>query len=354
MREIQASLMTNIILKVLLPSQQRRAVRATKESSRVPVANPKSTSNPLTVALTLEKVTTYPASQTYLQSCKRSKVQHISTPFCTMLTVTHLCVDRVLTSCSRTSAFKIRIPVLNDKRKCPENPLQLSEAEESESPPKKKKAKKSKKGVDSASKTQGRPPKKVLEGEGELPVIAPKRPRGRPKATRIDSAKRDFLVPVYLEIAQDAVLTRGKTPKGDKWVKQPPRTDGPFELTRKMTWEKFTAEVAEIAHIGKENFGSICEDMKWSFQKKSPLPLKDEQGFKTLMSQIKGMKDPDSAIIIVTLPPIVNRRLSERKVSNPEANLFNDVPRDDGTLYGKKVSFSQVYKSFELVNKLGL
>ena len=169
-----------------------------------------------------------------------------------------------------------------------------------------------------------------------------KKQRGRPKTANGARANKDFLVPVYLEIAQEPVLMRGKTHKGDKFVKQPPITDGPFHLTRKMTWEIFRKEVADIAGIGKENFGTISEGLKWSFQKKCPLPLKDEMGFKTLMSQVKGMKDPNSAIIIVSLPPLAKSR-SKHTAYESEINAFSDAQDDDGSIYGRKVSLL-IYK----------
>jgi hypothetical protein len=227
--------------------------------------------------------------------------------------------------------------VLVDKRKrsTDESP-QLSEAEDA--PSMKKKPKKLK----SSTETPKKHGEKDVEDDDPLPVIATKqaKKRGRPKTTKADSTNKDFSVPVYLEIAQEPVLVRGRTHKGDKFVKQPPIIDGPFHLTRKMTWERFVVEVTEIAGIEKENFSTVCEGLKWSFQKKRPLPLKDETGFKTLMLQVKGMKDPDSAIIILSLPPLANKPQSGRKARESEANhVFSDGPHNDGTMYGKKVSF---------------
>jgi hypothetical protein len=110
-----------------------------------------------------------------------------------------------------------------------------------------------------------------------------------------------------------------------------------------MTWETFMTGVAKIAHIEKENImiSTVCEAVKWSFQKKNPLPLKDETGFKTLMRQVKGIKDPDSAIIIVHLPPLANRRQSEQGHKAPATDSI-DGQHDDSTMYGKKVSFGLV------------
>jgi len=234
-----------------------------------------------------------------------------------------------------TSTLKIQIPVSVDKRKHWSDKSPLSEAEDT--PTKKKKLK--------STLTPTKQSGKGVEDDDTLPSIVTKRvkkQRGHPKTANVAHANRDFLVPIYLETAQEPVLMRGKTHKGDKFVKQLPITDGPFYLTRKTTWEKFQKEVADIAGIDKENFGTISKGLKWSFQKKCPLPLKDKMGFKTLMLQVKGMKDPDSAIIIVSLPSIANRQ-SGQKACESEINAFSDIQHDDGTIYGKKVSLL-VYK----------
>jgi hypothetical protein len=236
----------------------------------------------------------------------------------------------------KTSSLKIRIPVSVDKRKHWTDDSPSSEAEDA--PSKKKKLK-------SSTLTPTKQSEKGVEDDDTLPnvvTIQAKKRRGRPKAANVPHANKAFLVPVFLEIAQEPVLMRGKTHKGDKFIKQPPITDGPFHLTRKTTWEKFRKEVADIAGIDKENFSTISEGLKWSFQKKCPLPLKDEMGFKTLMLQVKGMKDPNSAIIIVSLPPLTPHQ-SGHKACESEINAFGDTQHDDGTIYGKKVSLL-VYK----------
>lgn len=69
--------------------------------------------------------------------------------------------------------------------------------------------------------------------------------------------------------------TRGQMHKGDKFIKQPPLTDGPFHLSSKMTWPDFVENVVKVAKITKENLGPTIADMKWSFQKKTGLPLMD-------------------------------------------------------------------------------
>jgi hypothetical protein len=67
--------------------------------------------------------------------------------------------------------------------------------------------------------------------------------------------------------------------------------------------------------------------------------LKEETGFQMLMSQVKGIKDPDSAIIIVSLPPLPKKRQVVRNAYETEAIASSDGQRDDGTMYSKKVCF---------------
>lgn len=42
------------------------------------------------------------------------------------------------------------------------------------------------------------------------------------------------------------------------------------------------------------------------------------------MWQVKGMKDPNSTIIIVSLPPL-SKRQSGHKVHDPEINVSSDI-----------------------------
>ena len=291
---------------------------------------------------TSEKVMKCPASLILTRSCRPSKVCHRK--LCYSIQPLTVISDRIAETFSATSTLKIRIPASVDKRKrCTDKSL-LSEAEPEDTPSKKKKTKSS---APTQTPKQSIPVKGAEDdSDDSLPNTITKqvkKRRGRPKAAKVAHANRDFLVPVYLEIAQEPVLTRGKTHKGDKFVKQPPITDGPFHLTRRTTWEKFRREVADIAGIDsdsdKENFSAICKGLKWSFQKKSPLPLKDETGFRTLMLQIKAMKDPNSAIIIVSLPPLAR---SGHKARESEVNVSTDT-QHDSTMYGKKVGLL-IYK----------
>jgi len=139
-------------------------------------------------------------------------------------------LDRVKKAFSKTSTLKIRIPASVDKRKRCTDESPLSEAEDT---PLKKKTLKS----STVTPTKQRMPVKGAEdgSDDTLPTVVTervKKRRGRPpKTANVVHANKNFLVPVYLEIAQEPVLMKGKTYKGDKFVKQPPITDGPFHLT---------------------------------------------------------------------------------------------------------------------------
>jgi len=102
----------------------------------------------------------------------------------------------------------------------------------------------------------------------------------------------------------------------------------------------------------KENFSTISEGLKCSFQKKPPLPLKDETGFRILMLQVKGMKDHNSAIIIVSPPPPAKHQ-SGHKAHKSEINASTDTQHDNGTIYGKKVCFLNI-NCIELANRFEL
>jgi|SRR5882762_975155 hypothetical protein len=56
---------------------------------------------------------------------------------------------------------------------------------------------------------RGRPRKVIIASDDDLPVVVPKK-RGRPAKTVEDPRTRNFTVPVYVEVAQPAVLKRGK------------------------------------------------------------------------------------------------------------------------------------------------
>jgi hypothetical protein len=111
-------------------------------------------------------------------------------------------IDSMRKKSSKTSTLKIRIPVLADKRKRSANESpQPSEGELEKRMPKK-------------SKPSAQTPKK--QGEKDMVITKHAKKRGHPKGvankTKKDfMAKKDFTVPVFLEIAQEPLLVRGKT-----------------------------------------------------------------------------------------------------------------------------------------------
>jgi len=82
---------------------------------------------------------------------------------------------------------------------------------------------------------------------------------------------------------------------------QPPITEGPFTLTQDMKWEGFLNEVADLADIKKENVDAAITSMAWGFHKKNSLPLKGASGYKTMIQQIRAVKDLNAVIIFIYL-----------------------------------------------------
>jgi ABC-type taurine transport system ATPase subunit len=113
-------------------------------------------------------------------------------------------------------------------------------------------------------------------------------------------------------------------------------TDGPFHLSSKMTWAGFIENVAKVAKITKENLVAVIAEMKWSFQKKVLLPLTDVTDYQTMLQQLRGLKDAESAIIIVALPASAK---GQGKVHQAEGSCKELVDNrlDDGSMYGRKV-----------------
>jgi hypothetical protein len=107
------------------------------------------------------------------------------------------------------------------------------------------------------------------------------------------------VVPVFVEMAVAPKLVRGKTHRGNKWVKQSPNSNGPFSLAHRTTWSTFVKEIAEMPGLDKENL--TVEAMTWSFQKKTVLPLTNKGKFQMMIQQIRILKDPSAAIIVINL-----------------------------------------------------
>jgi len=83
------------------------------------------------------------------------------------------------------------------------------------------------------------------KGKAVVSAKPSKRPRGRPrKDDRQDDNKpesRPFSTSVFIAIPVPAKLVRGRTSKGDKYVKQASRMEGPFTFGWLMTWKQFLA-----------------------------------------------------------------------------------------------------------------
>ena len=132
--------------------------------------------------------------------------------------------------------------------------------------------------------------------------VTKKRGPGRPPKKKLP-----FAVAVFVLVAVPPKVVPGKTHKGDKTIKQDPITAGPFTLTRKTRWKDSVQLVAEAIDIQIENIS--LNAMTWHFQNKSShaLPLKSEDGFDVMRTQVKSHKDPSSQIIFVNHPMIKKR-----------------------------------------------
>jgi hypothetical protein len=160
-----------------------------------------------------------------------------------------------------------------------------------------------------------------------------KRPRGRPRKPIENKARhstqKHFSIAVYVEIAVPPKFRLGKTPRGNKVEKQEPRTEGPFTLTRRTTWDEFLEDVSATARVERENL--TLDGMTWGLLKKGKLPLSNEVGYHAMIQQIKTQKDPGALIVVVALPlpkmPQLKRRMEEDTVEH----------QVDDTLWGQKV-----------------
>ena len=192
-------------------------------------------------------------------------------------------------------------------------------------------------------KTSHQPENVSTEADTEVPVAQPKK-RGRPRKIVDDTpvAPKVWSVSVFVEIASAPKLQTGKTPRGDKFVNMPATMGGPFVFMRKMGWDKFMEEVAEIVDVDIENLG--LDGMTWGFQeKKAKLPLTNEHGFQTMWNQIKNHHDLSSVIIIVYHPiPCVKQSRATLREGRRAPQTVTDGGRveDVPTRWEAKVSNS--------------
>ena len=102
---------------------------------------------------------------------------------------------------------------------------------------------------------------------------------------------------------------------------QEPELVGPFHITPPLGWQEFLAALAKAAEVEKGSLSLDDEGLKWRFQSKNgKLPLKDENGYLTMKAQLASHKDPNSAIVVVTLPTnTYNSRHKAAQVASHDA-----------------------------------
>ena len=138
----------------------------------------------------------------------------------------------------------------------------------------------------------------------------------------------------------------GRLARGNKFKSQDPELVGPFHITPTLSWQEFMDALADTTEVTKNSILVEGEGLKWRFQgKNAKLPLKDEMGFSAMKAQLTSHKDPDSAILIVTLPTNTynNCQKAHAAPTGPvaiTAKISHGQQRDpnDGTLWGEKVS----------------
>ena len=96
-----------------------------------------------------------------------------------------------------------------------------------------------------------------------------------------------------------------------------------------MTWDTFLGEVSEVAGIEKKNLA--IASMTWNFQK-CLLLLANEEGYKAMIQQIRILRDPAAAIIVVSIPAPKSTRVAHTTM---EADVENH--KDNNSIWGKKV-----------------
>jgi hypothetical protein len=152
------------------------------------------------------------------------------------------------------------------------------------------------------------PPTAALDSSQESAQMDPplKKKRGRPqKAVTEDNTekKRRFRVSVFVEVQKELLLVKGRTHRGNKYVPQEPWMMGPGALTHKVKWAGFLDLVAELSQAQKENIS--ISGMAWWWNKgssKATLPLTNEEGYQTMLQQIKASKMGDAGVIVVSMP----------------------------------------------------
>ena len=153
-------------------------------------------------------------------------------------------------------------------------------------------------------KKRGRRRKELDDSDSDdaLPTISQKRGRGRPRKDKENQPPKGFNVSVVIEVAQPLLHIKGKTYKGNKWVKQEPVKLGPFRFNESMSWLEFLEQVGKTAFITEHQM--VLSGMTWRTNKSanSALPLTGPGGYQTMVQQLLSMKDPSSAVLIISHP----------------------------------------------------
>ena len=175
-------------------------------------------------------------------------------------------------------------------------------------------------------------------------IKPPKHARGQPCKVPVQESI-DYAVPAYIEIIVPPLLVLGKSARGNKLKPQEPELVGPFYITPWLGWQEFLAMLAEAAEVEKGSLLLDGEGLKWRFQSKNgKLPLKDENRYLTMKAQLVSHKDPNSAIVVITLPTnTYNSCCKAAQVASHDAMEAKvSCDQQDGTdamgLWGQKVS----------------
>ena len=102
------------------------------------------------------------------------------------------------------------------------------------------------------------------DSDDELPIIA-KRPPGRPPIDKENRPPKGFDVSAVVEVSRPPLHVKGKTARGNKWVKQEPIRLGPFRFNDRTSWTGFQKQVRRTAYITEEQM--VLSGMMWHTNK---------------------------------------------------------------------------------------
>jgi len=121
-----------------------------------------------------------------------------------------------------------------------------------------------------------------------------KRCPGRPhKHTMFDEPyDGGFTVSTVLEIQQEPMLVKGKTPCSNKFKSADPKIMGPVTLTSEMQWTDLLNEIAKAIYTTQENLMVMSFTWQWNTSSKATakLPLTNEAAFIHWLSKSEQQK----------------------------------------------------------------